>query len=55
MIVITEQPILSGCGSQTEPVFRIMADALGSDKNRHDYLLNWQRELVEKADELSSI
>ncbi len=42
-------------GSQTEPVFRIMADALGSDKNRHDYLLNWQRELVEKADQLSSI
>lgn len=38
-------------GSGTEPVFRIMADALGDDQARHDYLLAWQRALVETADQ----
>ena len=37
-------------GSGTEPVFRIMADAKGDDQARHDYLLAWQRSLVEQAD-----
>ncbi|MDD3822811.1 MAG: phosphoglucomutase, partial [Sphaerochaetaceae bacterium] len=37
-------------GSGTEPVFRIMADASGNDRSRHDYLLAWQRSLVESAD-----
>ncbi len=37
-------------GSGTEPVFRIMADAQGNDQSRHDYLLAWQRSLVEMAD-----
>lgn len=37
-------------GSQTEPVFRIMADATGTDQDRHDYLLAWQRQMVEQAD-----
>jgi len=37
-------------GSGTEPVFRIMADAMGDDQGRHDYLLAWQRSLVERAD-----
>jgi phosphomannomutase len=37
-------------GSGTEPVFRIMADAAGRDQARHDYLLAWQRSLVEAAD-----
>lgn len=37
-------------GSGTEPVFRIMADASGNDRSRHDYLLAWQRSLVECAD-----
>jgi len=37
-------------GSGTEPVFRIMADAQGHDQSRHDYLLAWQRSLVEQAD-----
>lgn len=38
-------------GSGTEPVFRIMADALGDDRTRHDYLLDWQRSLVQEADQ----
>ncbi len=37
-------------GSGTEPVFRILADAIGDDQARHDYLLAWQRSLVERAD-----
>ena len=37
-------------GSGTEPVFRILADALGDDQERHDYLLAWQRDLVQRAD-----
>ena len=41
-------------GSGTEPVFRIMADAYGTDQARHDYLLEWQRSLVEKADRLAT-
>lgn len=35
--------------SKTEPVLRIMADAMGDDQERHDYLLRWQRSLVEKT------
>jgi phosphomannomutase len=42
-------------GSGTEPVFRIMADALGHDQKRHDYLLFWHRDLIARADaEISS-
>lgn len=37
-------------GSGTEPVYRIMADAMGNDQKRHDYLLAWQRDLVRRAD-----
>lgn len=37
-------------GSGTEPVFRIMADSRGDDKERHDMLLNLQREMIEAAD-----
>ncbi|MFA7018309.1 MAG: phosphoglucomutase [Sphaerochaetaceae bacterium] len=37
-------------GSGTEAVFRVMADALGDDQERHDYLLSWQRSMVESAD-----
>lgn len=37
-------------GSGTEPVFRLMADALGHDTERHQYLLSWQRSLIERAD-----
>ncbi|MHC1692961.1 MAG: phosphoglucomutase [Sphaerochaetaceae bacterium] len=37
-------------GSGTEPLFRVMADAQGIDQQRHDYLLDWQRSLVEQAD-----
>ena len=41
-------------GSQTEPVFRILVDALGTDQERHDYLLAWQRALVTAADDRAS-
>lgn len=37
-------------GSGTEPVLRLMADALGHDQKRHDYLLSWQRSIIERAD-----
>lgn len=37
-------------GSGTEAVFRVMADAAGDDQERHDYLLSWQRSMVEAAD-----
>ncbi len=32
--------------SGTEPLFRVVADALGDDRERHDYLIEWQRQLV---------
>ncbi|MDA3851676.1 MAG: phosphoglucomutase, partial [Spirochaetaceae bacterium] len=38
-------------GSGTEPVFRIMADSRGEDAEREEYLLSWQRSLIERADE----
>jgi phosphoglucomutase len=38
-------------GSATEPVFRIMADAEGSDKRMERELIEWQRRLVAEADE----
>jgi phosphoglucomutase len=37
-------------GSATEPVFRIMADAEGSDKRMERNLIEWQRRLVTEAD-----
>jgi phosphoglucomutase len=37
-------------GSATEPVFRIMADAEGSDKRMERNLIEWQRRLVIEAD-----
>ncbi|MDR1278012.1 MAG: phosphatidylglycerol lysyltransferase [Treponema sp.] len=37
-------------GSATEPVFRIMADAEGSDKRIERNLIEWQRRLVTEAD-----
>jgi phosphomannomutase len=40
-------------GSGTEPVFRVMADCEGTNHKRHDYLLNWQRDMIAKADELA--
>lgn len=35
--------------SGTEPLFRVLADAKGDAVGRHDYLLEWQRELVEAS------
>jgi phosphoglucomutase len=37
-------------GSATEPVFRIMADAVGSDSLLEGYLLEWQRCMIINAD-----
>jgi phosphoglucomutase len=37
-------------GSGTEPVFRIMADAEGSDKRMERDLIEWQRRMVIEAD-----
>ncbi|AEF83269.1 phosphohexose mutase family protein [Leadbettera azotonutricia ZAS-9] len=37
-------------GSGTEPVFRVMADAEGSDKRLERSLIEWQRRMVEEAD-----
>jgi len=37
-------------GSATEPVFRIMADVEGSDINIERFLLDWQRQMIIKAD-----
>ncbi|MDR2134209.1 MAG: phosphatidylglycerol lysyltransferase [Treponema sp.] len=38
-------------GSATEPVFRIMADAEGSDKRLERDLIEWQRRMTAEADE----
>jgi phosphoglucomutase len=38
-------------GSATEPVFRVMADAEGTDRRFEQELINWQRGMVIKADE----
>jgi phosphoglucomutase len=40
-------------GSATEPVFRIMADAVGSDPGFERYLIEWQRKMVAEADNVS--
>ncbi|MDR0561546.1 MAG: phosphatidylglycerol lysyltransferase [Spirochaetaceae bacterium] len=42
-------------GSATEPVFRVMADAEGSDPRLERDLIEWQRRMVIEADELSSM
>ncbi|MDR2535698.1 MAG: phosphatidylglycerol lysyltransferase [Treponema sp.] len=42
-------------GSGTEPVFRVMADAEGSDKRMERDLIEWQRRMVIKADELGAV
>lgn len=39
-------------GSGTEPVFRILADYRGGDREKEGELLAWQREMVQKADSL---
>jgi phosphoglucomutase len=41
-------------GSGTEPVFRIMADAEGQDNSLERTLIEWQRQMVLKADRLVS-
>jgi phosphoglucomutase len=38
-------------GSGTEPVFRVMADVEGSDRRMERELIEWQRQMVLKADE----
>ncbi len=37
-------------GSGTEPVFRVMADARGTDQSRERFLLSWLRRMVLEAD-----
>ncbi len=37
-------------GSGTEPVFRILCDVKGNNKKEEEYLLNWETEMLEKAD-----
>jgi len=37
-------------GSATEPVFRIMADAAGSEAAAERYLIAWQRKMITEAD-----
>jgi len=37
-------------GSGTEPVFRILADIEGEDPEKEEWLLNWHREMIKKAD-----
>jgi phosphoglucomutase len=39
-------------GSGTEPVFRVMADAEGSDRRLERDLINWQRRMALEADSL---
>jgi phosphoglucomutase len=41
-------------GSATEPVFRIMADVEGTDRQFEQELINWQRGMTIKADKLES-
>jgi phosphoglucomutase len=40
-------------GSGTEPVFRVMAEAAGSDRQLERRLIDWQRRMVQEADALS--
>lgn len=37
-------------GSGTEPVFRVLVDSKGDSQSRHDFLLDWHREMIAKAD-----
>lgn len=37
-------------GSGTEPVFRILADVNGDNRKAEEYLLNWQRNMIARAD-----
>jgi phosphomannomutase len=37
-------------GSGTEPVFRVLADVEGDNREAHDFLLTWHRDMIEKAD-----
>ena len=37
-------------GSGTEPVFRVLADVKGDNREAEQFLLNWQREMIELAD-----
>ncbi len=39
-------------GSGTEPVFRILADCIGNDPKREEWLLKWHRSMIERADKL---
>ena len=39
-------------GSGTEPVFRVMADIEGDSLVDEKYLLNWHREMIQKADKM---
>ena len=41
--------------SATEPVFRIIADAQGTDKQAVEYLQSWQRRMIIKADTLPGV
>ncbi|MDT4762288.1 phosphoglucomutase [Sphaerochaeta sp. PS] len=42
-------------GSKTEPVFRVQADCEGEDAHRHEYFIDWQRDLIARADALASV
>ena len=42
-------------GSGTEPVFRIMADIKGYDQAAEEYLVQWQGDMVRKADAAVSV
>lgn len=37
-------------GSGTEPVFRVIADVKGNNRDAEQYLLNWQRKMIELTD-----
>ncbi len=37
-------------GSGTEPVFRVLADVRGKNREAEQYLLSWQRRMIEVAD-----
>ena len=40
-------------GSGTEPVFRVLADIEGKNRENERFLIEWQRRMIEKADILS--
>ncbi len=37
-------------GSGTEPVFRVLADCMGKNSKREEWLLKWHRSMIERAD-----